>query len=325
MFVNENTKIPEISKQLYQEDINQILHNNFSEVGLDWIKHQMAWVEGSYKTFKDHEKFLIVIYLVKRTLDFYSRNFVKISFDDFFAKDQLEIEKFSIIEISKDLKMPKETARRKIVELEQGGAIKRQKKKIILDRSVFPFIKPTNTTKRISIFLSKFSEILKKHKVLDKKFDSSLIIKSITKNFSYSWKLFYELQIPIVLSWKRQFKDMETWQIWGICILNKSYYLELNNKSRTLSQYSKNIHKNQFGNGLSAMSISDMTSIPRATVVRKLKILIKNKYLIIDSKKRYHPNGKNLDLINSNVSISIQNLSVFVTKILNQSLNFKNN
>ena len=263
--------------------------------------------------------------MVKRTLDFYSRNFVKISFDDFFAKDQLEIEKFSIIEISKDLKMPKETARRKIVELEQGGAIKRQKKKIILDRSVFPFIKPTNTTKRISIFLSKFSEILKKHKVLDKKFDSSLIIKSITKNFSYSWKLFYELQIPIVLSWKRQFKDMETWQIWGICILNKSYYLELNNKSRTLSQYSKNIHKNQFGNGLSAMSISDMTSIPRATVVRKLKILIKNKYLIIDSKKRYHPNGKNLDLINSNVSISIQNLSVFVTKILNQSLNFKNN
>ena len=56
-----------------------------------------------------------------------------------------------------------------------------------------------------------------------------------------------------------------------------------------------------------------------------LKLEIKNKYLIIDSKKRYHPNGKNLNLINSNVSISIQNLSVFVKKILNKFSNFNNN
>ena len=119
--------IPEISKQIRYQNILQLIEKNYVSIIPVWAPLQLAWVNDVYKTFKDHEKFLIVIYLVKRTLDFYSRNFVKISFDDFFAKDQLEIEKFSIIEISKDLKMPKETARRKTIELEKTGVIKRKR------------------------------------------------------------------------------------------------------------------------------------------------------------------------------------------------------
>ena len=37
--------------------------------------------------------------------------------------------------------------------------------------------------------------------------------------------------------------------------------------------------------GVNAMSISDITGIPRATVVRKLKVLVKNNILSIDDKK----------------------------------------
>ena len=69
-------------------------------------------------------------------------------------KDIFEIEKFNITEVSTNLSIPKESARRKIVELEKNGVIKRNKKKIIIDRSSYPHIKPINSVKRTSRFLS---------------------------------------------------------------------------------------------------------------------------------------------------------------------------
>ncbi len=124
-----NIKIPDISKQIYKKDVHQILQSNFNEIVKFWWIHQLGWINSAYLTFKDHEKFLIAIYLQKKTLEFYSRHFVKISYDDFYAKTSLEIEKFNIVEIAKDLELPKETARRKILELEKIGFIRRQKKR----------------------------------------------------------------------------------------------------------------------------------------------------------------------------------------------------
>ena len=68
-------------------------------------------------------------YLIKKTLDFYSRNFTKLTYDDFYSKDTLEIEKFNVIDIARDLNIPKESARRKIVELEKSFVIVRNNKK----------------------------------------------------------------------------------------------------------------------------------------------------------------------------------------------------
>ena len=45
--------------------------------------------------------------------------------------------------------------------------------------------------------------------------------------------------------------------------------------------------------GISAMSISDMTEIPRATVIRKCKFLINNGFLTINDKKHYVMTGLN--------------------------------
>ena len=86
-------------------------------------------MNGIYRTFNDHDKFLIIIYLTKRTLDFYSRNFTLLNYDQFYSQNILEIEKFNITEVSTNLSIPKESARRKIVELEKKGVIKRNKKK----------------------------------------------------------------------------------------------------------------------------------------------------------------------------------------------------
>ena len=73
--------------------------------------------------------------------------------------------------------------------------------------------------------------------------------------------------------------------------------------------------------GINAMSISDITGIPRATVIRKLKKLVKEKFLTIDSKKHYSTNRtahqKQLIEIQSN---TFNNLSKFAERIFNLSL-----
>jgi hypothetical protein len=63
------------------------------------------------------------------------------------------------------------------------------------------------------------------------------------------------------------------------------------------------------------MSISEMSSIPRGTVVRKLKFLLKKKILCIDEKKLYHitPGKKNFQTADT----SARSFSIFTTKIFN--------
>mgnify|MGYP001170540916 CR=1 FL=1 len=315
-----NIKIPDISKQIYKKDVHQILQSNFNEIVKFWWIHQLGWINSAYLTFKDHEKFLIAIYLQKKTLEFYSRHFVKISYDDFYAKTSLEIEKFNIVEIAKDLELPKETARRKILELEKIGFIRRQKKKIILDRSVFPSIKPNNSTKRMAEFLSKFSKILKKYSILNNYLDSEDLLKYIHKNFSYCWKLFYDLQLPIIMNWKKHFKEIECWHIWGLCILNKSYNPKFQSIENSGIEFIEHLVLKKESLGLNAMTISDMTGIPRATVVRKLKILLDKNYLKIDEKKHYHPSNDNFKTIQITNRENINNLAKFTTDIFNQYL-----
>ena len=126
-------KIPDISKQIYKEDVLHTIESRYSIIGPLWVNHQMEWCNRAYSTFKDHDKFLIISYLIKQTLDFYSRNFVKLNYEKFFSKKFLELEKFNVTDVSKNLNIPKETVRRKIIELEKTSVIKKVKKKLIID------------------------------------------------------------------------------------------------------------------------------------------------------------------------------------------------
>ena len=261
--------IPEISKQVYDSQILNVLLNQYADIGTQWVVHQMEWTNTIYQSFKDHDKFLIVIYLIKKTLDFYSRNFTKVSYEDFYSRDTIEIEQFNVIEVAKEINIPKESARRKIVELEKSGIIIKQKKKIIIDRSAFAFIKPEKSIKRMSRFLSMLSNMLVKEKILKKKLTSEQLEKIIKDNFSYVWKIYYDLQIPMMVSYKKIFKDIESFAIYGTCIINQHYLrskkIDTINKSRKKFIYESYSDKSL--QGLNAMSVSDITGIPRATVL----------------------------------------------------------
>jgi hypothetical protein len=279
--------IPKISDQIYKTDTLNVLENTYSLVGPHWMSHQIEWMNGIYSAFKDHEKFLIIIYLTKKTLDFYSRNFTKLNYDQFYERDTLEIEKFNIIEISTNLNIPKETARRKTIELEKSGIIKKKRKIIIIDRSAFPFIKPIKSVIRMSRFLSLLSEMLVKEKILQTRLTSTVLEETIKNNFSYVWKIYYELQIPMLLKYSNVFGDLETFHIFGTCVHNQHLKeIDLKGEINRINFLSSNLLKINLL-GLNAMSISDITGIPRATVVRKLKKLVKKKYLSVNDKKLY--------------------------------------
>ena len=88
----------------------------------------------------------------------------------------------------------------------------------------------------------------------------------------------------LLTRWRNNVTDLETLAIGFVVLLNtidnKSFKVkDLNRKKYfKLSQGSDDI-------GVNAMSLSDITGIPRPTVVRKLKYLIKNNFLHINEKK----------------------------------------
>ena len=69
--------------------------------------------------------------------------------------------------------------------------------------------------------------------------------------------------------------------------------------------------------GLNAMSISDITGIPRATVVRKLKKLLKLKMLTINNKKHYNLSDTLIKKLMPLQETVLRRLANFSTTIFN--------
>jgi len=316
----------EISKQIYKEEILNVLDKKYSTLGPMWVSQQMEWQNTIYESFKDHDKYLILIFLIKKALDFYSRNFIKLSYEEFYSKKTIEIEKFNIVEVSKALKIPKESARRKILELENEHVINKINNKIVIDRSKFSYSKPEKSIKRMSRFLAMLSEMCEKENVLLKNIPSEKIEIIIKENFSYIWKIYYEMQIPMMINYKKIFKDLETFHIFGTCTVNQHLHarkISLDYMNR--ESFIKSLYTNPKMQGLNAMSISDITGIPRATVIRKLKKLVARKNLTIDDKKHYRLTGSFTKILLPLQEIVIVKLASFSTQVFNLHLLNKNN
>ena len=307
---------PNISKRIYKEELLGVLERKYSTLGPMWVNYQMEWMCGIYASYKDHNKFLIVIYLVKKTLDFYARHFIKLNYEEFYSKDTVEIEKFTVTEISKALNIPKESTRRKVLELENDGTIKIRKKKLLLDRSQFFKSKPVESIKRMGRFLATLSELSQLENVLKKKITSEELESIIKNDFSYIWKIYYEVQIPMMINYKKIFKDLETFHIFGICVVSQHLHAKrLSDDFVGRVAFVEDVVTAHGIQGINAMSLSDISGIPRATVIRKLKNLVKRKFLIIDDKKHYKLKGdfaKALMPLQKSVIMQLSNFSARV-------------
>ncbi len=313
----------DFSKTLNDEQIFETIMGNYSNFSKDWIIHQWNWMNNVYWAFKDHYKYMIIISLVEKTLQFYDQMQIDYSYDEYYSKSYLQIEKFSITELCEKLDLPKETVRRKVLELEKKGVISRDKKKIIIDRKAFEFVKPTNQIKFSAKYIHLVSTALNKEKILSKKVDTKSIENLIKKRFSLCWRWFYRMQIPLIIGYHKFMQDLSTFHIWGtICmnqVLNVSKELNPGDKPPLDYFMTNNVLLNNIGSdtGISAMSISDMTQIPRATIIRKCKFLIKNDLIKMNEKKQYVLTTMNFKKILPYQTEAFKYKAKFIRKVLN--------
>ncbi len=313
----------DFSKTINDEQVFETIMGNYSNFSKDWIIHQWNWMNNVYWAFKDHYKYMIIISLVEKTLQFYDQMQIDYSYDEYYSKSYLQIEKFSITELCEKLDLPKETVRRKVLELEKEGVISRDKKKIIIDRKAFEFVKPTNQIKFSAKYIYLVSLALNKEKILSKKIDTKSIENLIKKRFSLCWRWFYRMQIPLIIGYHKFMQDLSTFHIWGTICMNQVLNVskELNPVDKPPLDYfmTNNVLLNNLGSdiGISAMSISDMTQIPRATIIRKCKFLIKNDLIKMNEKKQYVLTTMNFKKILPYQTEAFRYKAKFIRKVLN--------
>ena len=311
--------LPNISAQLDEYKISKIIDKNFSKLAPFFYPFITNWLTRAYDVYGDIDKYLITIYLVNRQLIFYRKNGLIVNFDTFFENKPLEIDKINISDISKDLKIPKESVRRKIQELEDKEIIKRVKKRILIYRSGLSTDRVNIAIKELSLLLYEFNKILKDEREVDNVFEIEKIISSIKQNYSFCWYQFYKFLFNYTNRWKAQINDLETLCIFMTVVLSATQSKQSAPSKKNRTTYFKEIMGSDL-RGVNAMSLSDIIGIPRPTVVRKLKWLIDNNFLTINDKKLISLDAKE-SAFTQTKEMQKQNflsLSNFIYRLFNQ-------
>ena len=63
----------DFSKTLTDEQVYDCIMSGYSSLSREWISHQWNWMNGVYRAFNDHYKYLIIVSLVEKTLQFYDQ------------------------------------------------------------------------------------------------------------------------------------------------------------------------------------------------------------------------------------------------------------
>ena len=275
--------IPSISSQIDEKLIFKVIDKHFSRLAPHYYKWISSWLIGAYENYADIDKYIILIYIINKDFIFFRRNGLIIDYDTFYKDKSLEVDKINISDISKDLQIPKETVRRKVEELEKADVIKKKGKKIFITRTAFTTAQATFTLKNMSTVLCEFNKVLEEEKIVKIVYQSTEISDSIKKNFSFVWYQFYKFIFIFTNRWRKELGDLETFTIGVIVLVNAVENKNFKVKEFDRKKYSISIQGSD-ERGVNAMSLAEITGIPRSTVIRKLKSLIKKDLLQINEK-----------------------------------------
>ena len=298
-----------------------------------WGKFQQAWTSRAYKSFKDLDKYVVLIYLIRNNWQTLTDKFQVLSMDEFYDSESIIIDKINLIQISNDLGIPKETIRRKVNELQSSNILRRQGKSIIFNRKGIETQKPNDMIELLSIFIDKKSKMLQGQDWFGSPLSKDYIKSFIKKYFTIVWLRFFRMQIPFLTRHRNVFGDLETWIVWGNIGLSHQYQLakaaekNLITSEITLKSYYSNVADVKIDRGVNASSIADISSIPRATVIRKLNWLVSQK--AIKKNKNLEYQMKKGGLLNKQISdnflINQHSVAEFLTDVfdLMKNSNFK--
>ena len=311
------------------KEIGLVLSSNPYILMKHWINFQQEWVHNIYNQFKDHDKYIILIYLVSKTWQESSNLFKFYSLNDFYSQDEINLPEISLSDISQSLKIPKETIRRKLIELEKENIIRRKGQKIILAQLALSLQKPITSIKKLSIFFEKLSILLSAQDWFGPSVSREEVELYFNKYYTVFWNHYLKMQIPFLIRWRTVFGDLESWVIWANMGMNQSSNLEKISKNlneeinlfgkKGESLYLDNVQRNEPKQGVNASSIAQISGIPRATVLRKLKILVREKIIKRNTKLEYvlTNQGKLNQKIQNNFLINQKYIALFVTDIFN--------
>ena len=254
--------LPSISSHIDEKLINKIIQDNFASLAPSFFTLTSNWFIRAYDHYKDIDKFVIIIYLIHQDLIYFRQNGIKINYETFYKDKQIEINKINISDISKDLGVPKESIRRKVLELERQRIIKKNGKKIFVVRDTLYSAKAVETLTEVANILHEFSKILKKEKLVTEVYSVDKIIMAIKENFSYCLYQFNKFWFIYMNRWRNELKDLETLSIGMVVVINA-----VKNKNFSPKKNIRSYRKELMGSdnrGVNAMSISP--SIPKTNL-----------------------------------------------------------
>jgi len=277
------------------KNIQKNLFDNFYKLMPTFYEMESNFLSGVYKRYGDLEGGNIIIFFARDChLEILRKREKDLDFDlslDKFWNNHKDIRqgKRKIILVSQETGLPKETARRKILNLIRSKHLKRIEKNHL-------FWEPTSENKETYmniineeiVYLSRF--IYEQAKLLSLNLPLSKIEKEIKKNYSFYWYHYLNVQLEYIKYWQYKLNDLEMLLIsLQVIIQSLNFIKKKSNDSNNLAlnKISKNLSIKDAN--ISATSVSDITGIPRATCIRKLDKFVKLNMLEKDkSSKRYY-------------------------------------
>jgi hypothetical protein len=295
--------------------IKKKILENYIDYQYLFLEFQSNFLSNLYSRYQSIENGNLVLYFAKQTHQSILRK------KDYDLDSDISYEKFWInhgetdtmrnplIKIAEDVLLPKETVRRKILQLTKQKVIGKKKKNICwLPNDQYKQSYNLLTSKEINDVCKLIMFICEKTKFSISRED---LIKEIKEKFSFYWFHYLSTQIEYLKLWSKQLNDIEL----GLIFIQVVHVFVKTTKEKNLS------HQNIFDDpgllkeftsaSVSATSVAEVTGIPRATCVRKLESLVKLKAILQDEiSKRYYlvPGVAAEDLISRKLTENIVGL-----------------
>jgi Fic family protein len=276
-----------------QKIIEKSILDNYIEYQYLFLEFQSKFLAGLYSRYQNVESGNLALYYAKQTHQDilrqknYDLNF-NISYKEFWKNHyDFQPRKISIIKIASDTSLPKETARRKILELTKQKVLNKKNGNI-------GWLPSEQYKKNYNLFITEEVKGLAKLvsfvcKKLDNYISSEEAVKEIEDKFSFYLFHYLGAQLEYLRLWSKQLKDLE------LCLIfiQVAHLFAAKTKEKNLSHKDvfddSSLLKEFISASISATSVADITKIPRATCIRKLEILVKLKILSKDKiSKRYY-------------------------------------
>ncbi len=306
--------------------LTQIIERNYSHLMPDFFEMQTEYLASLNIIYSDLDASLIAMVLTsqiyKNTIE-ENNSKDQISLKHFYQKEnfRLPISTFKIKEISSMLNLPRETTRRKKDKLIKDKLIIVDKKNKLyaLNTEIIEQKIINVQIDNLSKFLTKFANFSLNNAFLIKEVKRDQIKKDVEDKFLIYLTNFLDFQIAYFAKMKSMM-DIESVFILLLCTLNTTSQIKSKQEPMDSKAIFSKLHSLNKTFGLNATSISEITKVPRTTVLRKIETLEKAGMIRKDKFKRYASDNinssENSKKMLSIMDYNIKLLGIFISRCM---------